>query len=88
MPYLLELDASHNQLTTLLDFKPPNNLKIVDVSYNEISEMADLSAHHYLLKLVIDSILYCVCVFVCVEEKGKIQTSDMFMLYILSINKS
>lgn len=59
LPYLLILDASHNKLTTVLDFKPPKNLKEVDLSFNEIEEMSDLSAHHYLMKLNLDSILLC-----------------------------
>ena len=57
LPYLLILNASHNKLTTILDFKPPLNLKEVDLSFNEISAMVDLSAHHYLMKLNLDSIL-------------------------------
>lgn len=28
MPYLLELNASQNKLTTFFDFKPPKNLKV------------------------------------------------------------
>ena len=59
MPYLLELDASHNKLTAVLDFNPPKNLKIADFSYNHIEEMGDLSAHHYLMKLVLDRIFFC-----------------------------
>ena len=58
MPYLLELDASHNQIHKLLDFTPPKNLKVVDLSFNQIIAMSDLSAHHYLMKLNLDSILY------------------------------
>ena len=54
MPYLLELDASHNLLGHLLDFAPPKNLKSANFSYNQIEEMGDLSDHHYLTKLVID----------------------------------
>ncbi|XP_034877028.1 leucine-rich repeat and guanylate kinase domain-containing protein [Mirounga leonina] len=55
MPYLLELNASHNKLTTFFNFKPPKNLKKVDFSYNQISEMRDLSACHALTKLILDS---------------------------------
>lgn len=58
MPNLLELDASNNKITKLLDFTPPKNLKCVDLSFNLIEEMADLSAHHYLQKLCLDSILF------------------------------
>jgi len=57
MPYLLELDASHNELTTLLDFSPPYNLKMVDMSFNLITTLPDLSMHHYLQTLLLDSIL-------------------------------
>lgn len=55
MPYLLELDASNNKVTSLLDFEPPLNLKSVNLSFNAITEMADLSAHHYLQTLILDS---------------------------------
>ena len=58
MPYLLELDASHNQITNLLDFAPPKNLKVADFSYNQIDEIPDLSCHHYLTSLSLDSILW------------------------------
>lgn len=61
MPYLLELDVSHNQISSLLQFKAPKNLKSADFSFNNIEDMPDLSAHHYLQKLVVDSILlYCI----------------------------
>ncbi|XP_023565691.1 leucine-rich repeat and guanylate kinase domain-containing protein isoform X3 [Octodon degus] len=55
MPYLLELDASQNKLTTFFNFKPPKNLKKVDFSCNQISEMRDLSAYHALTKLILDN---------------------------------
>ncbi|XP_032499955.1 leucine-rich repeat and guanylate kinase domain-containing protein isoform X3 [Phocoena sinus] len=102
MPYLLELNASQNKLTTFFNFKPPKNLKgvtqesklsqkrkakkpearcayklnehrllgvsenedmvvskgeteKVDFSYNQISEMCDLSAYESLTKLILDS---------------------------------
>ena len=54
MTALLELDASHNALTQLLAFAPPNCLKIVKMSHNKITEMADLSAHRYLHYLDLD----------------------------------
>ncbi|KAF3819367.1 hypothetical protein GH733_013517 [Mirounga leonina] len=38
MPYLLELNASHNKLTTFFNFKPPKNLK----SNNQIEEITGL----------------------------------------------
>lgn len=57
LDYLLILDVSHNKLTKLLDFKPPKNLKDVNMSFNQIEEMSDSSAHHYLMKLNLDSIL-------------------------------
>ncbi|XP_049750578.1 leucine-rich repeat and guanylate kinase domain-containing protein [Elephas maximus indicus] len=55
MPYLLELNASQNKLTTFFNFKPPKNLKKVDFSCNQISEMSDLSAYQALTKLILDS---------------------------------
>ncbi|XP_010610037.1 leucine-rich repeat and guanylate kinase domain-containing protein isoform X1 [Fukomys damarensis] len=55
MPYLLELNASQNKLTTFFNFKPPKNLKKVDFSFNQISEMCDLSAYHALTKLILDN---------------------------------
>nr|XP_023420022.1 leucine-rich repeat and guanylate kinase domain-containing protein [Cavia porcellus] len=54
MPYLLELNASQNKLTTFFNFKPPKNLKKVDFSYNQISEMSDLSAYRALTQLILD----------------------------------
>ena len=32
MPYLLSLDVSHNELTTVLDFKPPLGLRVCEVT--------------------------------------------------------
>lgn len=58
MQHLLELDASNNQLSKLLDFEPPKNLKTVKMSFNVIKEMPDLSVHHYLQVLILDSILF------------------------------
>ena len=55
MPYLLELDASNNMVSELLNFKPPLNLKSVNLSFNNIHEMKDLSSHHYLQTLILDS---------------------------------
>ncbi|XP_037692059.1 leucine-rich repeat and guanylate kinase domain-containing protein isoform X2 [Choloepus didactylus] len=55
MPYLLELNASQNKLTTFFDFKPPKNLKSADFSCNQISEMRDLSSYQALTKLILDS---------------------------------
>ncbi|XP_027247217.1 leucine-rich repeat and guanylate kinase domain-containing protein isoform X2 [Cricetulus griseus] len=55
MPYLLELNASQNKLTTFFNFKPPKNLQKVDFSHNEISEMGDLSAYHTLTQLILDN---------------------------------
>ncbi|WAR26726.1 LRGUK-like protein, partial [Mya arenaria] len=56
LPYLLILNASHNKLSTVLDFKPPRNLKEVDLSFNEIEVISDLSAHHSLMKLNLDKL--------------------------------
>ena len=58
LPYLLELDASHNDITDLLDFDPPHNLRVVDMSFNHITTMTDLSMHHCLHALILDSILW------------------------------
>ena len=60
MPYLLELDVSHNKLTKLLDFTPPKNLRKVDVSFNEIEYMGDLSQHECLVSINLDSIFFMV----------------------------
>ncbi|XP_063498330.1 leucine-rich repeat and guanylate kinase domain-containing protein isoform X2 [Symphalangus syndactylus] len=54
MPYLLELNASQNNLTTFFNFKPPKNLKKADFSHNQISEICDLSAYHALTTLILD----------------------------------
>ncbi|XP_053319385.1 leucine-rich repeat and guanylate kinase domain-containing protein [Spea bombifrons] len=55
MPYLTELNASNNNLSTFFDFVPPKNLKVVDLSFNQISGMTDLSAHKMLTKLIINN---------------------------------
>lgn len=57
LPYLLILDVSHNKLTTVLDFEPPKNLREVDLSYNEVEIISDLSRHQCLTKFNLDSIL-------------------------------
>ena len=54
---MLSLDASHNNITAMLDFTPPKNLQEVDLSYNQLTDMGDLSPHYALKKLVLDSIL-------------------------------
>ncbi|KAJ7382952.1 hypothetical protein OS493_031728 [Desmophyllum pertusum] len=56
MPYLVSLDVSHNDLTTVLDFKPPLGLREVILSYNKIEALPDLSAHHCLTSLTLDCI--------------------------------
>uniref|UniRef100_A0A3P8Z8Z2 Guanylate kinase-like domain-containing protein n=1 Tax=Esox lucius TaxID=8010 RepID=A0A3P8Z8Z2_ESOLU len=43
MPYLIILDASHNQITDFFGFKPPKNLKEVNLSHNQMSVMTNLS---------------------------------------------
>ena len=58
MPYLLDLDVSHNRIPSLLDFQPPKNIQIVNMSYNLIEEMTDISKHHFLSSLTLDNILY------------------------------
>lgn len=60
MSALLRLDASHNALTQLLTFTPPNCLKVVKMSHNQITEMTDLSAHQHLNHLDLDrKNVYC-----------------------------
>lgn len=58
MPHLLELDASNNSIKTLLGFTAPKNLVSINLSFNEISEIGDLSEHHALQYLFLDSILF------------------------------
>lgn len=57
MPYLLDLDASHNKIPVVLGFTPPCNLRYVNLSHNEITEIPDLSAHSRLEHLILDRIL-------------------------------
>jgi Leucine-rich repeat (LRR) protein len=64
LPHLLSLDASHNNISVMLDFTPPRNLMDVDLSYNQITDMGDLSPHYALRKLILDSILSTVCAWV------------------------
>ncbi|XP_057244670.1 leucine-rich repeat and guanylate kinase domain-containing protein-like, partial [Malurus melanocephalus] len=54
MPYLTELGASRNRLSSYFHFKPPKNLKEVDFSHNHIPRMRDLSAYRCLTKLLLD----------------------------------
>ncbi|KAG8440071.1 hypothetical protein GDO86_006024 [Hymenochirus boettgeri] len=54
MPYLTELNASNNKLTTFFDFLPPKNLKVVDLSFNQIVSMKDLSAYKALTTLMLN----------------------------------
>ncbi|XP_029617582.1 leucine-rich repeat and guanylate kinase domain-containing protein isoform X2 [Salmo trutta] len=54
MPYLIILDASHNQLTDFFGFQPPKNLKEVNFSHNQMSVMTHLSAYSSLSKLNLD----------------------------------
>ena len=39
MPYLVTLDVSHNELTTVLDFKPPLGLRVREMltNFNHLS---------------------------------------------------
>ncbi|XP_073437082.1 leucine-rich repeat and guanylate kinase domain-containing protein [Dendrobates tinctorius] len=55
MPYLTELKASKNKLSTLFDFIPPKNLRVVDLSFNDITSMKDLSAHSALTTLILNN---------------------------------
>ncbi|XP_073508589.1 leucine-rich repeat and guanylate kinase domain-containing protein isoform X2 [Phyllobates terribilis] len=55
MPYLTELNASKNKLSTFFDFIPPKNLMVVDLSFNDITSMKDLSAHSALTTLILNN---------------------------------
>ncbi|XP_075967421.1 leucine-rich repeat and guanylate kinase domain-containing protein [Anarhichas minor] len=44
MPYLVILDASHNEISSFFGFQPPKNLKEVNFSHNRMTTMKDLSA--------------------------------------------
>ncbi|XP_053572364.1 leucine-rich repeat and guanylate kinase domain-containing protein [Bombina bombina] len=55
MPYLTELKASNNKLTTFFDFAPPKNLQVVDLSFNLITDMKDLSVHKVLRTLILNN---------------------------------
>ncbi|XP_040928280.1 leucine-rich repeat and guanylate kinase domain-containing protein isoform X3 [Betta splendens] len=54
MPYLVILDASHNEIFSFFGFQPPKSLKEVSFSYNRMAKMKDLSACSYLSKLELD----------------------------------
>lgn len=55
MPYLTELNASRNKLSTFFDFIPPKNLMVADLSFNNITSMKDLSAHRALTTLLLNN---------------------------------
>ena len=55
MLHLVELNVSHNQIESLDTLPAAHNLKVVDASFNHLLRMGDLSAHHYLQKLCLDS---------------------------------
>uniref|UniRef100_A0A3B4YIR6 Leucine rich repeats and guanylate kinase domain containing n=1 Tax=Seriola lalandi dorsalis TaxID=1841481 RepID=A0A3B4YIR6_SERLL len=55
MPYLVILDASHNEISNFFGFQPPKNLKEVNFSHNRITKMKDLSAYSSLSKLDLDN---------------------------------
>ncbi|XP_040271682.1 leucine-rich repeat and guanylate kinase domain-containing protein [Bufo bufo] len=55
MPYLTELNASKNRLSTFFDFNPPKNLMVVDLSFNNITSMKDLSAYRSLTTLLLNN---------------------------------
>ncbi|KAM3926674.1 leucine-rich repeat and guanylate kinase domain-containing protein [Leptodactylus fuscus] len=55
MPYLTELNASKNKLSTFFDFNPPKNLMVVNLSFNNITSMKDLSAHRALTTLILNN---------------------------------
>uniref|UniRef100_A0A3Q3VV47 Guanylate kinase-like domain-containing protein n=1 Tax=Mola mola TaxID=94237 RepID=A0A3Q3VV47_MOLML len=51
MPFLVILDASHNEITSFFGFQPPKNLTEVNFSYNQMTKMKDLSAYSSLSNL-------------------------------------
>ncbi|KAG9489844.1 hypothetical protein GDO78_005653 [Eleutherodactylus coqui] len=55
MPYLIELYAAKNKLSTFFDFNPTKNLMVVDLSFNNISSMKDLSIHRALTTLILNN---------------------------------
>ncbi|XP_075455466.1 leucine-rich repeat and guanylate kinase domain-containing protein [Ascaphus truei] len=54
MPYLTELNASNNKLRTFFH-SSHTNLKVVDLSFNQMTDMKDLSAHTALTKLILNN---------------------------------
>uniref|UniRef100_A0A3P8S6A1 Leucine rich repeats and guanylate kinase domain containing n=1 Tax=Amphiprion percula TaxID=161767 RepID=A0A3P8S6A1_AMPPE len=55
MPYLVILDASHNEISNFFEFQPPKNLKEVNFSHNRMTKMKDLSAYLSLNTLNLDN---------------------------------
>uniref|UniRef100_A0A3B4ZV31 Leucine rich repeats and guanylate kinase domain containing n=1 Tax=Stegastes partitus TaxID=144197 RepID=A0A3B4ZV31_9TELE len=55
MPYLVILDASHNEISNFFEFQPPKNLKEVNFSHNRMIKMKDLSAYLSLSRLDLDN---------------------------------
>ena len=48
LPFLLSLFVSHNRIQKLFDFLPSYNLKEASFSFNQITEIGNLSNLHYL----------------------------------------
>lgn len=61
----MDLDASHNKISVILGFSPPCNLRYVNLSYNEITEIPDLSAYCRLEHLILDRILSAAVFLLC-----------------------
>uniref|UniRef100_A0A3Q0T092 Leucine rich repeats and guanylate kinase domain containing n=1 Tax=Amphilophus citrinellus TaxID=61819 RepID=A0A3Q0T092_AMPCI len=59
MPYLVMLDASHNEISSFFEFQPPKSLKEVNFSHNRMTKMKDLSDCVLLTKLDLDYNSFC-----------------------------
>ena len=54
LPYLISLNASHNQLSSIISSNPPIGLREVNFSYNNLHQIGDLSAHSLLSTLLVE----------------------------------
>ena len=45
---MTHLNASHNQISELIDFKAPKCLEVIDLSYNKITYMKELKELRFL----------------------------------------
>ena len=55
LPFLLNVNVSHNKIEKLFDFLPPYNLKEASFSFNLINEIGNLSNFHYLQTLELNN---------------------------------